>query len=330
MNDPLPTPVPAPKAKRNPLREVLGRSTDDASREASEVWDGYIEAPDMVPCPYKLNGGCCHKSKKDRPLSVCAVEADGAVVVCPHRFEEDGIIFDDVWDFLVGPNPSEQLERRVDPEIRMNQADGARIGNADFFVSAVNRSTGERTLCSVEVQGSYISGNLTGPFEAFIGGRSQMRQNLEWDDFDLPHPDFLSSWKRLRSQLLDKGPDLANAGIKQAVVVDAWFFDRMKDALGVSEWADIERPPAVADVALLGYDLVASSNGRLRLTRRSAVYTTYERLHKHLVGGGQLDVEALLGSLDARQKKRIAAERAALAAANQPQLDLDRVTDASD
>lgn len=148
-----------------------------------------------------------------------------------------------------------------------------------------------RTLCSVEVQAAYNSGNTSEVFEKFISGASLQRHELDWSGDKLPRPDFLSSWKRLRSQLLDKGPDLAKAGINQVVVVDTWFLENMHARLCTdSGWAELELPEPDADMAFFGYDLVKDASGLLRLTRKVEVYTTYSRLRPALERGGELDL----------------------------------------
>lgn len=311
---------PSTARKRNPLLEVLGRACDDPSEAASDVWDDYIMSPATMVCPFKWSrpGAApelfCHKSKAERPLSVCAVSVDDSqVVTCPYRFEERGLIFDHAWRFLVGANPDSELVRQVDAEIRLSTIERGRIGNADFIVSALDPATNARSLCSVEVQAAYNSGNTSDAFEKFISGASQKRHEIDWSTDKLPRPDFLSSWKRLRSQLLDKGPDLAKAEIKQVVVVDTWFLGNMHDRLCTQPgWVELEVPENEADVAIFGYDLVKDSGGVFQLTRKVAIYTTYARLRPALERGGELDLVALNQALD----DRLAKHQASLATAN--------------
>lgn len=311
---------PSATRKRNPLLEVLGRACDDPSQAASDIWDGYIMSPTTMVCPFKWSRQgdtaelFCHKSKAERPLSVCAVSADDSqVVTCPYRFEEGGLIFDHAWRFLVGTAPDPKLVRQVDAEIRLSTTERGRIGNADFIVSALDPDTNARSLCSVEVQAAYNSGNTSDAFEKFISGASLKRHELDWSADKLPRPDFLSSWKRLRSQLLDKGPDLAKAEIKQVVVVDTWFLSNMHARLCTQPgWAELEVPEHEADVAIFGYDLVKGGTGVFQLTRKTEIYTTYTRLRPALERGGELDLAALNQTLDDRLAKR----QAALAAAN--------------
>jgi hypothetical protein len=310
----------ATSRKRNPLLEVLGFACDDPSRTASDVWAGYLASPTTMVCSFQRprpgdNGErFCHKSSAAHPISVCAMAGDDSTVVtCPYRFEESELIFDHAWRFLVGNDASAAMVRQVDAEIRLVTTERKQIGNADFVVSALDPTTGTRTLCTIEVQAVYNTGNTREIFEKFINSAARRRPEIDWSTERLPRPDFLSSWKRLRSQLLDKGPDLAKAGIKQVVVVDTWFLGNLRPRLCAGgDWSELAAPVNGADVAIFGYDLVKDSDGRLRLTRRAEVYTTLALLRPALERGGALDLVALNQTLT----DRLARRRAMLATAN--------------
>jgi len=150
---------------------------------------------------------------------------------------------------------------------------------------------------SLEVQAVYISGNLTGPFTAYLEAPTP---DFSWTQaFKYPKPDYLSSSrKRLIPQIIAKGSILKQWNKKQVVALQSIFFNTLPV---LPEFDKSE-----SDFAFFLYDLVTDKKTKvlsLKLTR--IVYTKFssalEQIAKFEAGSISQFTEVLQKKLDAKR-----------------------------
>lgn len=150
---------------------------------------------------------------------------------------------------------------------------------------------------SLEVQAVYISGNLTGPFSAYL---EKPTPDFSWTQaFKYPKPDYLSSSrKRLIPQIIAKGSILKQWNKKQAVALQTAFYNTLPLLPEVDK--------AESDFAFFLYDLVPVKNGkRLELKLSKVVYTKFaialEQIAKFEAGSITDFTQLLQKKLDAKR-----------------------------
>ncbi len=155
-------------------------------------------------CPFG-NGKSAHctKSKAEDPIGVCSIVRGGIKsITCPVRFRQDWLIADNAAKFFFQEiaNP----DFRVLTEVRLEDALGAPVGNIDLVIVRLERGR-IADYGVLEVQGTYISGNVTRPFKSYI--KDQVgNAAMIWPNKGAPRADYLSSSrKRLAPQLRYKG-----------------------------------------------------------------------------------------------------------------------------
>ncbi len=117
------------------------------------------------------------------------------------------------------------------------------------------------------MQAVYISGNLTGPFTAYL---EQPSQTFTWKNaFKYPKPDYLSSSrKRLIPQIIAKGSILNQWGKKQVVALQTSFYNTLPIL------PEFDRDES--DFAFFLYDLVPDKKTKsLSLKLQRIVYTKF-------------------------------------------------------
>ena len=236
-------------------------------------------------------GGVCsirlyQQETKNGPATVPDGQRGSLVTTCPHRFQQDRMIFKWIGESLLGhPEPLAVreigfLEQRSD-EIADNVTD-SKAGDVGRIDSVLVHPTREPMYwCALEIQAVYFSGaSMSKEFRML---RSFGRKTLPFPEANR-HPDFRSSGpKRLMPQLQIKVPSLRRWGRKMAVVVDRNFFD----ALG--KMADI-KDASNSDIAwfVVKYD---EGQGQAVLKPDFVRFTTLERAVEGLTGGRPVSLE---------------------------------------
>ena len=178
-------------------------------------------------CPFQEGAPTCRKSG-----GVCTLQRydegddgrveeteDAPVIVCPARFEQDGMLVEWLAE-IVGLSPSETMIAREIPFMQSTSTDRP-AGKIDLVIGRVG--DGELRWYALEIQAVYFSGP----------GMSSQFEILRDDAASLPpYPDRVrrpdwrsSSAKRLMPQLQIKAPAVRRWQTKIAVAVDRPFFD---------------------------------------------------------------------------------------------------------
>jgi hypothetical protein len=265
----------------HPLGEVFGFPITNRSEEARRFQENRL-------CPYNNKVPNCTKDKAEDPLGVCSLfEGDTATVVCPVRFRQDWLITVDAARFFFPPDSKWTSLT----EVRLNDKNGQSAGNIDVVLVSYNDAGQITDFGSVEVQGVYISGNLTRPFKHFMADPDK-RTQMDWTgEKNYPRPDYLSSSrKRLAPQLIYKGGILKAWGKRQVVVVHKNFYKTLPSLSPVKE--------ADAELAWQVYDLrhdAASNRYNLRL--EEIVYTRFEPALDQITKSEAGPIEDFVGKL---------------------------------
>lgn len=240
-----------------PLGEVFGFPIANESDRAKRYRDNKL-------CPYNNIVSNCTKNSIEFPLGVCSVHHKGnLVIVCPIRFREDWTIISDAANFIFDGKASWTHVG----EVRLKDKHGKSAGNIDYVLVAYDDKGRVVDFGSLEVQAVYISGNLTGPFTAYLENPTP---DFSWTQaFKYPKPDYLSSSrKRLIPQIIAKGSILKQWNKKQVVALQTSFYDTLPALPEVDQ--------SVSDFAFFLYDLVPDQETKLlSLTLQRIVYTTF-------------------------------------------------------
>ncbi|MBU0692737.1 hypothetical protein KKH18_13115 [bacterium] len=238
------------------LAEVFGFPPESKSKEAKRHRE-------LQFCPFNNSGPNCTKDKKDNPLGVCSIwHNEKTSIVCPIRFRENWIVAEHAAGFLF-PKGSKWTYL---PEIRLFDANDENIGKIDYVLVSYDSNGIITHYGALEIQAVYISGNLRTPFEKFCENPEKNTTSSFDSLVSPPHPDNLSSRKRLIPQLFAKGRIFRRWGRKMAVAVDSVFYDSLPKMQSV--------PVRTADLAWFVYELVQNKNAKtLSLKMREVVYT---------------------------------------------------------
>ncbi|NEM98092.1 NotI family restriction endonuclease [Pontibacter burrus] len=267
-----------------PLGEVFGFPIDNESERAKRYQSNKL-------CPFNNIVSNCTKNSIEFPLGVCSLNHKGKqVVICPIRFREDWSIISDAASFIF----NNKATWTHIGEIRLKDKHGKSAGNIDYVLVSYDDKGRIIDFGSLEVQAVYISGNLTGPFSAYM---EQPTPDFTWTQaFKYPKPDYLSSSrKRLIPQIIAKGSILKQWGKKQVVALQTSFYDTLP--------ALPEFDKAESDFAFFLYDLVADEEAKtLSLKLQRVVYTKFanalEQIAKFEAGAINEFTEILQKKLD--------------------------------
>lgn len=270
-----------------PLAEVFGFPIDNQSDRAKRYLTNKL-------CPYNNVVSNCTKNSIEFPLGVCSIyHKNQPVIICPVRFREDWKIISDAAGFVFEP----QENWTHVGEVRLKDKHGKSAGNIDYVLVSYDDKGRVVNFASLEVQSVYISGNLTGPFTAYLEHPSP---DFEWTNaLKFPKPDYLSSSrKRLIPQIIAKGSILKQWGKKQAVALQTAFYNTLPELPEV--------PKDLADFAFFLYDLVADQAGQTyNLTLSRVVYTRFkdalEQIAKFEAGSIDDFTKTLQQKLDAKR-----------------------------
>jgi hypothetical protein len=240
-----------------PLGEVFGFPIDNEGDRAKRYRDNKL-------CPYNNIVSNCTKNSIEYPLGVCSLNHKGRqVIICPIRFREDWTIISDAASFIFNGKSSWTHVG----EVRLKDKYGKSAGNIDYVLVAYDDKGRIIDFGSLEVQAVYISGNLTGPFTAYLENPSP---EFDWiSAFKYPKPDYLSSSrKRLVPQIIAKGSILNQWGKKQAVALQSSFYNTLPT---LPEFEKEE-----SDFAFFLYDLVPVEDTKvLSLQLQRIIYTKF-------------------------------------------------------
>ncbi|MDR0613239.1 MAG: hypothetical protein LBG45_07160 [Dysgonamonadaceae bacterium] len=216
-------------------------------------------------CPFNNIVSNCTKNSIELPLGVCSLNhKNKPVIICPVRFREDWKIMTETAAFVF----NETATWTHLSEIKLKDKLGKPAGNIDYVLISYDDKGRIIDFGSLEVQAVYISGNLTGPFKAYLENPTP---DFYWSQaLKYPKPDYLSSSrKRLIPQIIAKGSILRQWNKKQAVAMQTAFYDTLPPLPEVEKSA--------ADFAFLLYDLEPVKNEiRLELTLKKIVYTKFD------------------------------------------------------
>jgi len=246
------------KTNNQPLAEVFGFPIDNETYRAIRYRGNKL-------CPFNNIVSNCTKNSIEFPLGVCSLNHRGKpVVICPIRFREDWIIISDAANFIFEGNAAWTHVG----EVRLKDKHGKSAGNIDYVLVSYDNKGRVLDFGSLEVQAVYISGNLTGPFTAYL---EDPKSSFDWTKaFKYPKPDYLSSSrKRLIPQIIAKGTILKQWGKKQAVSLQSAFYNTLPSFP--------EYDKSESDFAFFIYDLVSDVKSKtLSLKLQRTVYTKFE------------------------------------------------------
>lgn len=272
--------------KQQPLAEVFGFPIENASDRAQRYRENKL-------CPYNNIVSNCTKNSIEFPLGVCSLNhKEKPVVICPIRFREDWIIISDAANFIFD---GKAAWTHIG-EVRLIDKHGKSAGNIDYVLVSYDDKGRVLDFGSLEVQSVYISGNLTGPFTAYLENPSVL---FNWTQaFKYPKPDYLSSSrKRLIPQIIAKGSILKQWNKKQSVALQTAFYN----TLPVLPECD----KSEADFAFFLYDLLPNKETKtLSLYLQRVVYTKFanalEQIAKFEAGSVGQFMELLQKKLDTK------------------------------
>ena len=246
------------KAPTQPLAEVFGFPINNVSARAKRYRDNKL-------CPFNNIVSNCTKNSIEFPLGVCSLNhKEKPVIICPIRFREDWSIISDAAGFIF----DKKATWTHVGEVRLKDKHSKSAGNIDYVLVSYDDKGRVVDFGSLEVQAVYISGNLTGPFTAYLEKPSP---GFTWTQaFKFPKPDYLSSSrKRLIPQIIAKGSILKQWKKKQVVALQTSFYKTLPDLP--------EYDKAESDFAFFLYDIVPTRNKTLELKLQRVVYTKFEK-----------------------------------------------------
>jgi len=273
-------------SRSQPLAEVFGFPIENNGDRAKRYRENKL-------CPFNNMVSNCTKNSIEFPLGVCSLYHKGKpVIICPIRFREDWIIISDAANFIFDGKSSWTHVGEVQLKDRL----GKSAGNIDYVLVSYDDKGRITDFGSLEVQAVYISGNLTGPFKAYLDNPGS---SFSWTQaFKYPKPDYLSSSrKRLIPQIIAKGSILKQWNKKQAVALQTSFFNTLPEIP--------ECDKAEADFAFFLYDLEPDKKtSTLSLKSDRIVYTKFanalEQIAKFEAGSINQFTEFLQTKLDSK------------------------------
>lgn len=267
-----------------PLAEVFGFLIENEEKRAKRYRDNKL-------CPFNNIVSNCTKNSIEFPLGVCSIyHKSKPVIICPVRFREDWTIISDAASFFF-----DDMETWTHVgEVRLKDRNDKSAGNIDYVLVSYDDKGRVKDFGSLEVQAVYISGNLTGPFTAYL---ENPKPDFKWiNPLKCPKPDYLSSSrKRLIPQIIAKGTILKQWSKKQAVALQTSFYETLPT---LPEYSKDE-----SDFAFFLYDLIPENNS-LTLQLQRIVYTKFanalEQIAKFEAGPINEFIEILQKKLDSK------------------------------
>lgn len=270
-----------------PLGEIFGFPIVNQSERAVRYRENRL-------CPFNNIVSNCTKNSIEFPLGVCSLyHKEKPVIICPIRFREDWKIVSDAADFIF----DKKTTWTHVGEVKLKDKFGKSAGNIDYVLVAYDNFGRVIDFGTLEVQAVYISGNLSGPFSAYLEKPST---EFTWTQaFKYPKPDYLSSSrKRLIPQIIAKGSIIKQWNKKQAVALQTAFFNTLPDL------PEVEKDES--DFAFFLYDLgPVIDEQRQELLLSKVVYTKFaialEQIAKFEAGSIIDFTQSLQKKLDAKR-----------------------------
>jgi hypothetical protein len=273
------------KKELQPLGEVFGFPIDNNSERA-------VRYRENILCPYNNIVSNCTKNSIEFPLGVCSLNHKGKhVIICPIRFREDWTIISDAASFIFD---NKSTWTHVG-EVRLQDKHGKSAGNIDYVLVSYDNNGRVLDFGSLEVQSVYISGNLTGPFTAYLENPT----DFSWTQaLKYPKPDYLSSSRKRLIPQITKGSILKQWNKKQIVALQTSFYNTLPKLP--------EFDKSDSDFALFIYDLVPDiQSNHLTLKLQRIVYTKFvnalEQIAKFEAGSIQQFTDVLQRKLDSKR-----------------------------
>jgi hypothetical protein len=275
------------KNNYQPLAEVFGFTIENQSERAQRYRKDKL-------CPFNNIVSNCTKNSIELPLGVCSLyHRDKAVIICPIRFREDWKIVSDAASFIFNGTTTWTHVG----EVRLKDKFSKSAGNIDYVLVSYDDKGRILDFGSLEVQAVYISGNLTGPFTAYLENPTP---DFNWNRaFKFPKPDYLSSSrKRLIPQIIAKGSILNQWNKKQTVALQTSFYNTLPSL------PEVEK--SESDFAFFLYDLEHQLESKAyELKLQKIVYTKFsialEQIAKFEAGPIAEFTELLQRKLDAKR-----------------------------
>jgi hypothetical protein len=271
----------------HPLAEVFGFPITNETERAKRYRDNKL-------CPFNNIVSNCTKNSIEFPLGICSLyHKNKPVIICPIRFREDWIIISDAASFIFDV----KVAWTHVGEVKLKDKHDKSAGNIDYVLVSYDDKGRVLDFGSLEVQSVYISGNLTGPFTAYLDEPSPLfswKQALKY-----PKPDYLSSSrKRLIPQIIAKGSILKQWNKKQVVALQTSFHNTLP--------ALPEFDKAESDFAFFLYDLIPDQKANaMSIKLQRIVYTKFasalEQIAKFEAGSISQFTELLQKKLDAKR-----------------------------
>ncbi|MEI6050935.1 MAG: NotI family restriction endonuclease [Bacteroidota bacterium] len=275
------------KRDLQPLGEIFGFPIDNETERSQRYRADKL-------CPFNNIVSNCTKNSIEFPLGVCSLNhKDQRVIICPTRFREDWTIISDAASFIFN---GKDTWTHVG-EVKLKDKHDKSAGNIDYVLVSYDTRGRILDFGSLEVQAVYISGNLTGPFTAYL---EKPAPGFSWTKaFKYPKPDYLSSSrKRLIPQIIAKGSILKQWNKKQVVALQTSFYNTLPS---LPEFDKTE-----SDFAFFLYELIPDNQAKvLSLKLQRIVYTKFanalEQIAKFEAGPMNQFTEILQKKLDAKR-----------------------------
>lgn len=243
-----------PKTSHYPI-EIFGYPINCATEEARQKRAKYW-------CPF-IDAKCDKQSRMlDYPMGVCSVLHSGnSIPICPHRFQQDKIVFIYICNQLLGGTDNILLFKEVGLE---------GVGTFDFvLVKHKPISNKVEDFCVVELQSDSTTGTgeLVNALKDFLSGKdvSARRYGYGMNTYN--------TIKLAYTQILYKGQALEKWGKKIAWVCPTYIYQNMVNRFNLS---NLEYNPQHS-TSFFMYDLSRQGDiYSLKLTHKSS--STIENL----------------------------------------------------
>jgi hypothetical protein len=298
-----------------PLCEVAGLPADPADPRTHSMLGAHAADPASTQCPYRGDSGAgeesrCLKVSSTNPLPVCSLFENGdperpVAISCPNRFLQNGTVFNQIEADLLPKKQAGDTTVWIS-EVAIPAQGSLRgiLGQCDYVAVRADAHGNVRGFVSVEIQSVYAGGSTRKAF-SMLGDSRESQATIDWSQLgaSYPRPDFLSSWKRIKYQLLEKGTGLTQTvvghdgvpvPIKQALVVDSWFLSQVRAKAG-HDLTSVD--PEVSDFAIYACALPVTENGLRVLTINEVVRTSFSQIQALASVCAPADLQRMISAL---------------------------------
>ena len=307
--------------KLTPLCEVAGLTAVETAVPTRVLLTKYKKAPATTPCPFKAKidevTQPCTKDKKNKPIPVCSIydRRDGTesvAITCPFRFLEDGTVLRQIEKDLLPALPQGGSYKWVS-ELSLYTTDDEQLGRVDYVGATLDAKGEVLGLVNVEFQAVYSSGSTRLAFDTLVKAVAA-NATVAWDKMraaDYPKTDFISSWKRIKYQVLEKGSGLVHPQaqdattripVTQVLVIDSWFYAKVL-ARANGRLVPVGRDQG-SDLTIYSCSLVPdATTGARRLAITSTLHTTVAHFKELAVEAKAADIPRFIRELRKKKQK---------------------------